>query len=86
MTEQIRYWTLADSAGTAWYVYPNTDGELVITNTEPTEETDWERVPYVQYTDLTTEADSGIIYVTLGNWFVYPNTDGELIITDTEPS
>jgi hypothetical protein len=29
------YLALQDSASTDWYVYPNTDGELVISSTEP---------------------------------------------------
>ena len=91
MTEQIVYWSLADSAGTSWYVYPNADGELIVTTTEPDTETDWENFRYITYPDLSSTAESGIVYVTLtdasdDDWYVYPNSDGELILTDTEPS
>ena len=90
MSEQIIYWTLSDGA-TSWYVYPNSDGELIISTTEPGTETDWEDYRYLTYADLTSTADSGIVYVTLADsgdteWYIYPNSDGELIITDTEPS
>lgn len=92
MSEQIIYWTLADSAGTTWYVYPNTDSELVITEVAPTDETGWYDYFYSS-TDSISTADSGIKYVTLwdtgyplNEWYIYPNSDGELIITTTEPS
>ncbi len=91
MTEQITYWALNDGT-TAWYVYPNSGGEGVISTTEPTDETGiWEEYVYVQRPDLTTTADSGIIYITMtdsdgDNWYIYPNSGGELIITTTEPS
>ena len=93
MAEQIIYWTLVDSAGTSWYVYPNSDGELTISDTEPTDEANWSDYVYVQRdsSDIIFTADSGIIYVNLvdsagTDWYIYPNTSGELIITDTEPS
>jgi len=93
MAEQIVYWTLNDGTD-AWYVYPNSDGELVITDTEPTDETGiFEDYVYVQRddSDIILTADSGIIYAKLTEsddtaWYIYPNSDGELIITDTEPS
>lgn len=93
MGEQIIYWALHDGVNN-WYVYTNSYGELVITDTEPTDETGiWEDYVYVQRddSDIIFTADSGIIYAKLVDssdteWFIYPNTDGELIITDTEPS
>lgn len=92
MAKQIIYWSLKDSAGTDWYVYPENDLELVITDTEPTDETGWEDYLYEQSTSPSVStAASGIKYIGLTDsggttWYVYPDTTGELIITDTEPS
>jgi len=94
MADQIIYWALADSAGTSWYVYPDSDGALAISNTEPTDETGiWEDYVYVQRdsSDIILTAASGIIYAKLQDagdtpWYIYPTTSGELTITDTEPS
>jgi hypothetical protein len=90
MSEQIVYWILEDDSGTAWYVYPNTDSELVITDAAPTDETGWYDYFYASNSTIST-AGSGIKYVTLSDsgstsWYIYPNSDGELIITTTEPS
>ena len=91
MAEQIIYWSLADSGGASWYVYPDSDGVLTISTTEPTDETGWEDYLYEEATSPSVStAASGIKYIALNDgsttWYVYPDTTGELIIADTEPS
>lgn len=94
MARQTTFWTLADSAGATWYVYPTTDGELGITDTIPqtSEAGQWVSNNYqFEDNDNPTTADSGIIYMTFTDsssvtWYVYPNTDGELVIDTEEPS
>ena len=98
---KITYWTLADSNGKEWYVYPTTDttvgnagAELVFTDIEPTsvEAGEWQCQEYVfEPSTNPSTADSGIIYLTMVNAsgdtrYVYPNTNGELVIDTEEPT
>lgn len=93
-TRYAEFQTLADSAGTNWYVYVRTDEgypEIVISPTALSMSSGvWDEAKYG--TKLTpTEATVGDeIYLamkdTLGtDYYVYPNAEGELIIATTEP-
>ncbi len=89
----LLYQTLADSAGTTWYVYVNTDGEIVISTVQPTGQDATLTGAWREFLEITpTEATVGDeIYLALKDsdntdWYVYPNSNGELIITNTEPS
>ncbi|MBU1235013.1 MAG: hypothetical protein KKC77_19170 [Proteobacteria bacterium] len=87
----LTYRTLADSAGTTWYLYASNQ-ELVLTTTAPSATVGtWN--DYI-YGNAITETEATVgdeIYLALADsdstdWYVYPNSDGELIITTTEPS
>jgi len=86
----VVYWTLKDSAGTTWYVYPNSLGELVITNVEPPMTAGiWMDCDYTSLE--ATAVVGGEIYTAMKDadltaWYVYPNSLGELIITTVQPS
>lgn len=85
------YRTLADSAGTTWYIYVADNDEIVITTTSPgTVAGIWK--DHVYSTVTPTEATLGNeIYLALADensvdWYVYPNSFGELVISTTEPA
>lgn len=90
--QALTYRTLADSAGKTWYIYMNTNGEIVITDTAPTVTTGVWSEPLYGLPVTPNEATTGNeIYLSLvdsaaTDWFVYPNADGELIISTTEPT
>lgn len=76
---------LRDNTGKTHRIYPNADGELVITSDYWDES--WTNPTYAYgstYTDYQTLADSA------GNtWYIYLNTEGEyteIVISDTAPS
>ena len=89
----MRIWTLKDSAGFTWYVYP-VDGEFAVSDTDPSPVPgEWDEYNYAKHEALgtSTGATSGIVYLTFENTagvdkYVYPHTNGSLIITDTEPT
>jgi len=83
--------TLADSGGTTWYLYINTHGEAVLTDTDPTPSAGYWADPIYGVTVTETEATVGDeIYLALADattdFYVYPNTDGELVLSTTEPA
>ena len=90
--QALTYRTLADSAGKTWYIYMNTNGEIVITDTAPTVTTGVWSEPLYGLPVTPNEATTGNeIYLSLvdsaaTDWFVYPNADGELVISTTEPT
>jgi hypothetical protein len=94
---KITYWTLVDSNGDSWYVYPgigNALTELVISDIQPTgvENGEWKPLEYVfEPSTNPSTAASGIVYLTMVNVsgdtrYIYPNTSGELVIDTEEPS
>ena len=77
---------LRDNSGKTWKVYPNTDGELVITDAVDYPDTETWTEP--SYLAPTTHQ---ITYRTLADsagttWYVYVNTDGEIVISIIQPS
>ena len=83
--------TLADSAGTTWYMYMDPSGSIVLSTTEPSAvPTGWGR--YVYFESEEIEATLGDeIYLNIEDltgtdWYVYPSVDGEFILSTTEPS
>jgi hypothetical protein len=97
MASKITYWTLADSNGKSWYVYPGTGdslAELVVSDTQPVGVLAGEWQPYEYVYEPSTNpstAASGIIYMTMVNVsgatrYIYPNTSGELVIDTEEPA
>lgn len=87
------YRTLADSAGTTWYLYPSptTEGELVLSNALPNVTVGvWNEPIYVPVLTEAEAVSGNEIYLAMADattdWYVYPNSDGELIISTIEPS
>ena len=84
------YRTLADSAGNIWYIYPDTNGGIVVDDTEPTAIAGvWVEPDYGL--DESEASTGNEIYLALKDvaekdWYFYPNSDGSYTMTDTEPS
>ena len=82
--------TLADSAGTTWYMYMDPEGALVLSTTEPSAVPGtWTKYDYGL--DETEASTGDEVYLKVDDisgtdWFVYPSVDGEYILTTTEPS
>ena len=77
---------LRDSGGTLWKVYPNADGELVVTDVIGYPDTEaWTQPTYLAPTTYQTT------YRTLADsagttWYIYINTNGEVVISTTQPT
>lgn len=94
------YRTLADSAGTTWYVYlvkleteDEVHWEMTLSTVAPTAQQDgiWRDPKYGASLVETGAASGSEIYLAFEDvngtdWYVYPTEHGEFIITTTQPS